>query len=167
MFHVFFLPSLSPTPDLSSQILSDQPIPCKLYCVSSLYIIPCWGSSAAQGEIGFFIKQSLFCPQFAWVSQCIKVLMATNECLWGLFGAHGCSSAWFKNKENKLGVPHSRIHVKLGFILQAETCQILNFAQNPRQSVQGTELNWGEDTAQKKCILGGGDTEHIFWTGCQ
>ena len=44
------------------------------------------------------------------------------------------------------------------------TCQILNFAQNPRQSqsVQGTELNWGGDTAQKKCIPGGGDTAHIF-----
>ena len=25
----------------------------------------------------------------------------------------------------------------------------------------------GGDTAQKKCIAGGGDTAHIFWTGCQ
>ena len=41
-------------------------------------------------------------------------------------------------------MPHSRIQVELGFILQAGTCQILNLAQNPRQSqsVQGTELNW-------------------------
>ena len=29
-----------------------------------------------------------------------------------------------------LGVPHSKIQVELGFILQAGTCQILNFAQN-------------------------------------
>ena len=36
------------------------------------------------------------------------------------------------------------MQVELGFILQAGTCQILNFAQNPRQSqnVQDTELNW-------------------------
>ena len=60
-------------------------------------------------------------------------------------------------------MPHSRIQVELGFILQAGTCQILNFAQNPRQSqsVQGTELNWGGDTAQKRCIPGGG-TPHIL-----
>ena len=49
---------------------------------------------------------------------------------------------------------------------ETDTCQILNFATNPRQSnsVQGTELNWGggTDTAQKKCIPGGGDTAHIF-----
>ena len=44
----------------------------------------------------------------------------------------------------QLGVPHSRIKVELEFILQAGTCQILNSAQNPRQSqsVQGTKLNW-------------------------
>ena len=29
----------------------------------------------------------------------------------------------------QLGVPHSRIQVELGFILHAETCKILNFAQ--------------------------------------
>ena len=48
-------------------------------------------------------------------------------------------------KQARLRVPHSRIQVELGFILQAGTCQILNFAQNPRQSqsVQGTELNFG------------------------
>ena len=54
-------------------------------------------------------------------------------------------------------MPHSRLQVELGFILQAGTCQILNFAQSPRQSqsVQGTELNLGGgDTAQKKCIPG-------------
>ena len=74
-------------------------------------------------------------------------------------------------------MPHSRIQVELGFIFLAETFyQIINFAQNPRQSqsVQGTELNWGGattqkkclpgggDTAQKTCIPGGGDTAHIF-----
>ena len=45
------------------------------------------------------------------------------------------------------------IQVEHGFSLQAGTCQILNFAQNPSQSVKGLELNWwGGDTAQKKCI---------------
>ena len=34
----------------------------------------------------------------------------------------------------QLRVPHSRIQVELCFILQAGTCQILNFAQNPTQS---------------------------------
>ena len=44
-------------------------------------------------------------------------------------------------KQAQLGVPHSRIQVELSFILQAGTCQILNFAENPRQSqsLQGTE----------------------------
>ena len=63
-------------------------------------------------------------------------------------------------KQDQLGVPHSRIQVELGFILQAGTCQILNFAQNQRQSHR-TKLGGG-DTAQKKCIPGGGDTAHIF-----
>ena len=52
-------------------------------------------------------------------------------------------------------MPHSRIQVELGFILQAGTCQILNFAQNPRQSqgVQGTELNFGGgDTAYQNSV---------------
>ena len=42
-------------------------------------------------------------------------------------------------------MPHLRIQVELGFILQAGTSQFLNFAQNPRQSqsVQGRELNLG------------------------
>ena len=49
-----------------------------------------------------------------------------------------------RKRQAQLGVPHSRIQVEHGFILQAGTCQILNFVQNPRQSqsVQGTELNW-------------------------
>ena len=53
----------------------------------------------------------------------------------------------------QLGVPHSRI--------QAGTCQILNFAQNLRQSqsVQGTKLNWGGGHRTEKCIPGGGDTQ--------
>ena len=69
-----------------------------------------------------------------------------------------------KKKQAQLGVPHLRIQVELGFILQAGTSQILNFAQNQRQSqsVQGTELNCGGDTAQKKCIPGGGGNAHIF-----
>ena len=79
--------------------------------------------------------------------------------------------AQFKDKKEqaKLGVPHSRIQVDLSFNLQAGTCQILNFPRNPRQSqrFQGTELNWGGDTAQKKCIPGGGDTAHVLLKGCQ
>ena len=61
-------------------------------------------------------------------------------------------------------MPHSRIQVELGFILQAGTCQILNFAQNPRQSqsVQGTELNWGEGTPHRKSVYREGGTPHIF-----
>ena len=35
------------------------------------------------------------------------------------------------SKQTQLGVPHSRIQVELEFILQAGTCQILNFAQGP------------------------------------
>ena len=59
-----------------------------------------------------------------------------------------------KWKQAQLGVPHSRIQVELGFILQAGTCQILNFAQNPRQSqsVQGTELNLGGGTPHRKSV---------------
>ena len=33
-----------------------------------------------------------------------------------------------KKIQAQLGVPHSRIQVELGFILQTGTCQILNFA---------------------------------------
>ena len=68
-----------------------------------------------------------------------------------------------EHRQAQLGVPNSRKQVELGFILQAGTSQILNFAQNPRQSqsVQGTELNWGGGTAQKKCIPEGG-TPHKF-----
>ena len=56
-----------------------------------------------------------------------------------------------------------RIQVELGFILQAGTCQILNFAQNPRQSqsVQGTELNWG-GTPHRKSVYREVGTPHIF-----
>ena len=32
-----------------------------------------------------------------------------------------------REKQAQLGVPHSRIQVELGFILQAGTCQIFNF----------------------------------------
>ena len=60
-------------------------------------------------------------------------------------------------------MPHSRIQVELGFILQAGTCQILNFAQNPRQSqsVQGTELNWGW-TPHRKSVYWEGGTPQLF-----
>ena len=44
-------------------------------------------------------------------------------------------------RQAQLGVPHSRIQVKLGFIFQAGTCQILNFAKNPRQSQSGKKLH--------------------------
>ena len=70
-------------------------------------------------------------------------------------------------KQAQLGVPHSRMQVELGFILKAETCQILNFDQNPRQSqsVQGTELNLGGGGHRtEKVYTGRGDTAHIFWT---
>ena len=80
-------------------------------------------------------------------------------------------------------MPYSRIQVELGFILEGGTCQILNFAQNPRQSqsVQGTDLNWeGGGHRTEKVYTGrgghrtyflnrvpiGGDTAHTFliWT---
>ena len=67
-------------------------------------------------------------------------------------------------KQTQLGVPHSRIQAELDFILQAGTCQILNFAQNPRQSqsVQGTELSLGEGTLHKKSVYQEGGTPQIF-----
>ena len=45
-----------------------------------------------------------------------------------------------------------RIQVELGFILQAASCQILNFAQNPRQNQRGkgTELHLGGGTQHRK-----------------
>ena len=36
----------------------------------------------------------------------------------------------------------------------------------PKFSRHRTKLGGG-DTAQKKCIPGGGDTAHVFWKGCQ
>ena len=59
---------------------------------------------------------------------------------------------WESVEQAQLGVPHSRIQVELGFVLQSGTCQILNCAQNPRQSqsVQGTELNVGGGTPHRK-----------------
>ena len=68
-------------------------------------------------------------------------------------------------KQAQLGVPHSRIQVELGFILQAGTCQILNFAQSPRQSqsVQGTELNWGwGGHCTEKVYTGRGTLRHCL-----
>ena len=55
-------------------------------------------------------------------------------------------------KQAQLGVPHSRIQVELGFILQSLTSQILNFAHNPRQSqsVQVREINLGGRHRTKK-----------------
>ena len=73
---------------------------------------------------------------------------------------------WVKKieKQAQLGVPHSRIQVELGFILQAGICQIFNFVQNPKQSqsVQGTELNWGGSAHIKSVYQKGGDIAHIF-----
>ena len=83
----------------------------------------------------------------------------------------------FSRKQAQLGVPHSRIQVELGFILQAGTCKILNFAQNPRQSQNVQELNWGGGHRTEKAYTGreghrtyflnrvpiwGGDTAHPF-----
>ena len=50
------------------------------------------------------------------------------------------------------------IQVELDFILQVGTCQILNFAQNPKQSqnVQGTELNWWGGHRTEKVYAGRG-----------
>ena len=61
-------------------------------------------------------------------------------------------------------MPHLRIQVELGFILQAGTSQFLNFAQNPRQSqsVQGTELNLEGGTSHRKSVYREGGTPHIF-----
>ena len=47
----------------------------------------------------------------------------------------------FISKQAQLEVPYSRIQVELGFILQAGTCQILNFAWNPRQSQSENKHN--------------------------
>ena len=65
-------------------------------------------------------------------------------------------------------MPHSRIQVELGFILQAGTCHILNFAQNPIQSqrVQGTELNWEGGAphifSEQGANRGGGHRTYFF-----
>ena len=82
-------------------------------------------------------------------------------------------------RQAQLGVPHSRIQVELGFILQAASCQILDFAQNPRQNQRGkgTELHLGGVTphlkniytyfldvgnnwSEEKTYTGRGDTTH-------
>ena len=68
---------------------------------------------------------------------------------------------WLNGKQAQLGVPHSRIQVELGFILQAGTCQILNFAKNPSQSQSGKNYIGG-DTAQKKRLLRGGGHRTYF-----
>ena len=67
-------------------------------------------------------------------------------------------------KQAQLGVPHSRIQAELGFILQAGTCQILNFAQNPRQSqiVQGTEINGGGTPHRKSVYQEGGHRTYFL-----
>ena len=64
-------------------------------------------------------------------------------------------------QQAQLGVPHSRIQVELGLIMQAGTCQIFNLAQNPRQSqsVRGTEVNQGGGGhGTEKVYPGRGDT---------
>ena len=69
-----------------------------------------------------------------------------------------------RKKQAQLGMPHSRIQIEFGFLLQAGTCHILYFAQNLRQSqsVQGTELNWGGGTPHRKSVYREGGTPHIF-----
>ena len=81
-------------------------------------------------------------------------------------------------------MPHSRIQVELGFILQAASCQILDFAQNPRQNQRGkgTELHLGGVTphikniytyfldvgnnwSEEKTYTGRGDTAHTLLMG--
>ena len=68
-----------------------------------------------------------------------------------------------EHRQAQLGVPNSRKQVELGFILQAGTSQILNFAQNPRQSqsVRGAELNGG-GAPHRKSVYREGGTPHIF-----
>ena len=70
-------------------------------------------------------------------------------------------------KQVQLGVPHSKIQVDLGFILQAGTCQILNLAQNPRQSqsVQGKELNLGGTPHRKSVNWEGGHRTYFLNRG--
>ena len=110
-------------------------------------------SKAVPRELAHWLQDHTFCSM-------------QNSHQWGLKWPTGQGKRSFgpynqlsenNHKQAQLGVPHSRIQVELGLILQTGTCQILNFAQNTRQSqsVQGTELNWGVDTSQKKCILGG------------
>ena len=66
-------------------------------------------------------------------------------------------------KQAQLGVPHSRIQVELGFILQTGTCQILNFDKNPRQSQSGKKLHWGGHRTEKT-FTGRGNTTHTLLT---
>ena len=93
-------------------------------------------------------------------SHCGRKIVTTLRIIWGK--RKGKNNI----KQAQLGVPHSRIQVELGFILQNGTWQILNFSQNPRQKTESKcsrhRTKLGGDTAQKKCILGGGDTAHTF-----
>ena len=65
-------------------------------------------------------------------------------------------------------MPNSRIQVELDFILQAGTRQILNFAQNPRQSqrVQGTKLNWRGEAPHRKVYTGSTGHRTYFLNRC-
>ena len=75
-----------------------------------------------------------------------------------------CKRITIPKQQAQLRVPHSRIQVQLGFILQAGTCQVIKFTQNPRlsQSVQDTKLNWWGGNRTEKVYTGGGDATHIF-----
>ena len=66
-------------------------------------------------------------------------------------------------KQAQLGVPHSRIQVELGFILQALTCRFSILLRIQDRARVEKNYIWG-DTAQKKCILGGADTAHTLLT---
>ena len=56
---------------------------------------------------------------------CMKIYKNSYEYLYKHLYEHLCENI---DEQAQLGVPHSRIQVELGFILQAWTCQIPNFA---------------------------------------
>ena len=62
-------------------------------------------------------------------------------------------------------MPRTRILVELGFILQAGTCQILNFAKNPRQSQSGKKLHWGGNRTEKTYTGRGGHRTYFVDKG--
>ena len=100
----------------------------------------------------------------------IKLVISLWLVLWPIFNLEDEHII----RQAQLGVPHSRIQVELGFILQAWTCQILNFKKNPRQSQWGgewdtaftllTRVTHGVGTLHNK-ERWGGDTVHTLLMG--